>query len=350
MTPRGRRTTVIFDGDDTLWNTQELYAAATAQVYQRLEGLGFKAERIRSLFRSFNRPRFDDVLSGRERRNRAIADAYATLCRESGRVPDPQLTEELVAANEKVYHATPEPLEDAHAVLSALSDRTTLVFFSGGEDEVQRTKLARASLSDYFDGRVYVVPRKDRTALRHVLRREKAQASETWMVGNSPRFDINPALELDLKCIWLHTGFWREDIEEFKPCPMFVAFGLREVLGILSHGRPFSEGAYVPPEKEFAEICLWLKGNDVSSDEALLVGSSLKHDINPGLDLGLSCIWLYTVPRGGEREPSLGKIYAAFSRDRVDEILPVQSNRTSADQVLWRTRDDNDGRGPEVND
>ncbi len=350
MTASRRRTTVIFDGDDTLWKTQELYAVGTAQVYQRLEGLGFEGERIRKLFRSFNRPRFDDVRSGRKRRNQAITNTYATLCRESRRVPDPWLAQELVAANEQVYHATPEALEDAQAVLSALSDSVTLVFSSGGEDEVQRTKLAKASLSEYFDSRVYVVPRKETTALRHVLRREKAQASETWMVGNSPRFDINPALELGLKCIWLHTGFWREDIEEFAPWPMFVAFRLFEVLGILSHGQPFSEGAYVPPEKEFAEIRLWLKGSDVSPEEALLVGSSLKHDINPGLGLGLSCIWLYTVPGQGEGEPSLGKIYVAFSRKRVDELLPGQSNRTSADQVLWRTRGDHNGRGPEVND
>ena len=51
-----RQIAVIFDGDDTLWKSQELYAAATSEFYQLLEGMGFDASRVRSLFRSYNRP------------------------------------------------------------------------------------------------------------------------------------------------------------------------------------------------------------------------------------------------------------------------------------------------------
>jgi len=47
-----RQIAVVFDGDDTLWKSQELYAAATSEFYQLLEGMSFDASRVRSLFRS----------------------------------------------------------------------------------------------------------------------------------------------------------------------------------------------------------------------------------------------------------------------------------------------------------
>ncbi len=344
------RTTVIFDGDDTLWKTQEVHAAAPAEFYQRLEGLGFDHEGIGTLFRFFNRPRLDDVRFGRERRNSAIKDTYATLCREKGWVPDPRVTEELQTTNEQVYNADPEPLEGAQEVLSALAEEATLVFFSGGEDEVQRSRLAKTSLGACFDGRIYVVPLKDTGALRHVLEEEEAEPGQTWMVGNSPRFDINPALGLGLNCIWLRTGFWWGDIEEFAPQPVFAAFTFDEVLGIISHGSPLGPGGYVAPQQDQSEIKVWLEGREVNATGALLVGTSLRHDINPGLELGFCCVWLYAVPREGEQEASRGKIYVAFSRGRVEEILSSHWNRTSEGQVLWRTRGDHDGGRPEVND
>ncbi|NIN64388.1 MAG: HAD hydrolase-like protein [Anaerolineae bacterium] len=344
------RTIVVFDGDDTLWKTQQLYAAATAEFYRRLEELGFDQGTMRSLFRFFNRPRLDDARSGRERRNSAIKDTYAALCREKGWVPDPQVMEELLAPNEQVYKADPEPLEGAQEVLSALADQATLVFFSGGEDAVQRSRLAKTSLGACFDGRIYVMPLKDTAALRHVLEEEGAEPGQTWMVGNSPRFDINPALGLGLTCIWLHTGFWRGDIEEFAPQPTFVAFALHEVLGIISQGSPLGSGGNVALQQDQSEIKLWLEGRGVNAAEAMLVGTSLTHDINPGLELGFRCVWLYAVPKEGEQEASRGKIYVAFSRGRVEEILSSHWNRNSEGQVLWRTRGDHDGARPEVND
>ena len=194
------------------------------------------------------------------------------------------------------------------------------------------------------------MPLKDTGALRHVLEEEEAEPGQTWMVGNSPRFDINPALGLGLNCIWLRTGFWWGDIEEFAPQPVFAAFTFDEVLGIISHGSPLGPGGYVAPQQDQSEIKVWLEGREVNATGALLVGTSLRHDINPGLELGFCCVWLYAVPGEGEQEASRCKIYVAFSRGRVDEILSSRWNRTSERQVLWRTRGDHDGGRPEVND
>ena len=283
-----RQIAVIFDGDDTLWKSQELYAAATSEFYQLLEGMGFDASRVRSLFRSYNRPVPGKGQRPKDRRNRAMTETYATLCRERGRAFDRQVVKELLKTNERIYAVDPRPMENAPGVLSRLAEGAKLVLFSGGDDEVQRRKLAKASLTRYFGERIYLVPQKSKGALRHVLKEEGLDPRETWMVGNSPRFDINPALELGLTCIWLHTGFWREDMDEFAALPTFVAFTLDEVLTTVTQGTSRRDRGYVAPQKE--------------------------------------------------REPSLSKVYVAFSTGRVGEILSSHSKEGASADVPWRVR------------
>ena len=345
-----RQIAVIFDGDDTLWKSQELCAAATSDFYQLLEGMGFDASRVRSLFRSYNRPVPGKGQRPKDRRNRAMTETYATLCGERGRAFDRQVVKELLKTNERIYAIDPRPMENAPGVLSRLAEGAKLVLFSGGDDEVQRRKLAKASLTSCFGERIYLVPQKSKGALRHVLKEEGLDPRETWMVGNSPRFDINPALELGLNCIWLHTGFWREDMDEFAALPTFVAFTLDEVLTTVTQGTSRRDRGYVAPQKERAEIRQGLEERALQPEGAHLVGTSLKYDINPGLDFGLRCIWLYAPPKGQEREPSLSEVYVAFSTGRVGEILSSHSKEGASADVLWRVRASDREREPEVYD
>lgn len=344
------RLVVIFDGDDTLWKTQELYVAATGEFYRRLEAMGFDDKRVRSLFRSLNRQFLSTMKLSRERRSHAMTETYAILCQESGRVFDPQTNADLLAVNERIYTAVPRPMENVQQVLSVLADKATLVFFSGGDEEAQRRRLVGSSLATYFGDRIYIVQQKDKEALRQILKEQGLCPEDTWMVGNSPRFDINPALELGLNCIWLHTGFWREDIEELGVHRIFVAFTLDEVLGILSHGTSYYGRTYVAPQKEQTEIKYWLEDHGVLPERSFLVGASPKYDINPGLNLGLNCIWLYASLGEGELEPLLGKVYVAFSKDQVGKILAECSEESTALEVLWRVREGDHGQEPEVHD
>jgi len=156
------------------------------------------------------------------------------------------------------------------------------------------------------------------------------------MVGNSPRFDINTALELGLNCIWLHTGFWREDMDEFAALPTFVAFTLDEVLTTVTQGTSRRDRDYVAPQKEQAEIRQWLQERALQPEGAYLAGTSLMYDVNPGLDFGLCCIWPYAPPKGQEREPSLTEVYVALSTGRVGEILSSHSKEGASADVPWR--------------
>jgi putative hydrolase of the HAD superfamily len=60
------------------------------------------------------------------------------------------------------------------------------------------------------------VPEKGAHVLRDLLTRYELSLSQTWMVGNSPRSDINPALEVAIGAIYIpHPVPW-----DFEDVPL----------------------------------------------------------------------------------------------------------------------------------
>ena len=77
--------------------------------------------------------------------------------------------------------------------LRALAGRHRVVLLTKGDGDDQMGKVARSGLRRHLH-QVDVVPEKDDGAYRDVLRRHGADPARTWMIGNSPKSDILPAL------------------------------------------------------------------------------------------------------------------------------------------------------------
>lgn len=232
------RPAAIFDGDDTLWKTQPLYRAVEDEFCRRLEMIGFEGKTIRSLFASINRRLLRTMGMSRERFPQAMVETYLTLCQDARMKPNAKVSADLTILAQEVFTGTPELIEHAHQVLSTLSKDFSLIFYSGGDREVQQTRLDRSSLAHHFEDRTYIVLDKSDGALKQILEEQGLRPKETWMIGNSPRFDINPALRLGLNCIWMPTVSWEEDIEEFEIEKIFIAFSLDQVARILATAKP----------------------------------------------------------------------------------------------------------------
>ena len=54
---------------------------------------------------------------------------------------------------------------------------------------------------------VEVLPEKDAAAYRTLAARHQCDPARTWMIGNSPKSDINPALAAGLHAVFLPHGF-----------------------------------------------------------------------------------------------------------------------------------------------
>jgi putative hydrolase of the HAD superfamily len=83
----------------------------------------------------------------------------------------------------------------------------------------QTGKLERSGLRRYFD-RVIIVPEKDTPAYESLLREHGLKPDTTFMIGNSPRSDVLPALAAGLWAVDMphpNTGDYEEHPVEPHP-------------------------------------------------------------------------------------------------------------------------------------
>jgi putative hydrolase of the HAD superfamily len=77
-----------------------------------------------------------------------------------------------------------------------------------GNHAEQADKLTRSGLAPCFAA-VEIVAEKDPAAYRGVVLRQNIEAQSAWMIGNSPKSDINPALAAGLHAVFLfHKDTW----------------------------------------------------------------------------------------------------------------------------------------------
>ena len=78
-------------------------------------------------------------------------------------------------------------------------------------------KVQLSGLIDRFDA-VVVAREKDVPAYRELVAGHAIDRARAWMVGNSPRSDINPALEAGLHAIYIpHPHTWRLERADLAP-------------------------------------------------------------------------------------------------------------------------------------
>jgi putative hydrolase of the HAD superfamily len=88
-----------------------------------------------------------------------------------------------------------------------------------GNQAEQADKLARSGLESYFLA-VEIVAEKDAASYREVIERHELSPHNTWMIGNSPKSDINPALAAGLNAVFLfHKDTWVLEHAELDSAP-----------------------------------------------------------------------------------------------------------------------------------
>jgi putative hydrolase of the HAD superfamily len=84
----------------------------------------------------------------------------------------------------------------------------------------QTGKIERSGLRDYFAA-VEIVAEKDAGTYREMISRYDLSAEFSWMIGNSPKSDINPALAVGLNAVFVpHGNTWileHEEVAQAQP-------------------------------------------------------------------------------------------------------------------------------------
>ncbi len=209
-TERDRLPLVIFDGDDTLWRTEHLYDDARAAAARVVAGAGVDPREWDRQQRAIDVINAQTMGFSRERFPLSCTQAYV-LCVESAGLRYSDTVAEAVGKAAGEVFAEPAPTyPDAAAVLEALWTTRRLVLLTQGDAEVQRWRVETSGLGDWFDV-IEIVERKDETVLAAVLVQLRAAAPDCWMVGNSLRSDIEPAVACGMRAVWIDAHVWEHE-------------------------------------------------------------------------------------------------------------------------------------------
>lgn len=146
----------------------------------------------------------------------SFVGTYNYYCDLTGREKKKDEIQYLRELGFKVFKIPVEPIPYMNETLQRLKEEGhELYLHTGGDEANQRRKITQLELTTYFEHRIFISEHKDTTALSDILKTIKADPNVTWMVGNSLRTDIVPALEMDIHAIYIPAeSEWQYNIVE----------------------------------------------------------------------------------------------------------------------------------------
>ena len=117
---------------------------------------------------------------------------------------------------ERILRQPIELIEGVEETLEDLAQRHHLALFTKGHPDEQRMKVDRSGLGRHFS-HTAIVKEKDSPAYMRLLEEKGFSAATSWMIGNSPKSDINPALEAGLGAVLVpHARTWVLEHQELR--------------------------------------------------------------------------------------------------------------------------------------
>ena len=203
---------LIFDADDTLWDSNIHFLEAEAAFLDLLARADAPDRyQIRAAMRRHELRIIESHGYGRRpyviALHRVAAELAPAHHHENLRIEVERLGEHLLNRHCELLPGVASTLEE-------LARRHRLLLFTKGDPREQLRKLDRSGLRPLFS-RVGVPVEKDPGTYRLLIAQAGLDPGRTFMIGNSPRSDINPALKSGLSAVFIaHPHTWELEHEE----------------------------------------------------------------------------------------------------------------------------------------
>lgn len=207
--------TLLIDADDTLWENNIYFERAIAAFISYLNHHSYTPREVRAQLNAVER---ETILShgyGLSSFTRSLQTCFERLSTEP---VTGQKLEQIRALAQAIADHEIELLPGVAETVAVLATRHRLILMTKGNHAEQADKLARSGIANLFSA-VEIVKEKDPPTYREVIARHELKPHTSWMIGNSPKSDINPALEAGLHAVFLfHKDTWvLEHAEVAKP-------------------------------------------------------------------------------------------------------------------------------------
>jgi putative hydrolase of the HAD superfamily len=197
--------TLLIDADDTLWENNIYFERAIASFISFLNHHEFSPEQVREVLNDVERECIVTHGYGLHRFAHALVKTFERL---SVRPVTTELQDQIRSFTHNISDRAMELLPDVPQTLEYLGGRHRLILMTKGAVAEQTGKIERSGLKEYFAA-TEIVAEKDLAAYEALIEKHKLARDSTWMIGNSPRSDINPALAAGLHAVFVpHGNTW----------------------------------------------------------------------------------------------------------------------------------------------
>jgi putative hydrolase of the HAD superfamily len=205
------RQFLLIDGDDTLWENNVYFEQAIEAFIDFLAHSSMSREQVRAALDEVERINVTVHGYGSASFTKNLRQTYERLAE---RDLEPEDIAHVLHLGERIATQPMQLLPDVADTIRYLGGRHDLMLLTKGHLEEQRLKIERSGLEPFFSATA-VVHEKAEDTYRTIAQERGLDPARTWMIGNSPRSDINPALAAGLNAVFIpHEHTWRLEKEE----------------------------------------------------------------------------------------------------------------------------------------
>jgi putative hydrolase of the HAD superfamily len=209
--------TLLIDADDTLWENNVYFERTIAGFIERLNHQHLSPREVRLFLNEVERETILERGYGSHSFAHSLVKCFERLARQP---ITPELHEFIWGFAHRVSTADLEIIAGVPETLGYLNQRGhRLVVMTKGNITEQSGKVERSGLKAYFAA-VEIVAEKNAPTYQEIVAKYRFDLENTWMVGNSPKSDINPALAAGINAVFVpHDNTWILEHENVNPAP-----------------------------------------------------------------------------------------------------------------------------------
>ncbi|ABF42329.1 Haloacid dehalogenase-like hydrolase [Candidatus Koribacter versatilis Ellin345] len=202
---RSQPQTLLIDADDTLWENNVYFERAIAQFISFLNHHEYSPEQVREVLNDVERENIVRHGYGLHSFAHALVNTFEKLTVDP---MTPELHGRINAIAHEIAEHPVQLIADVPETLEYLAAKHHLIMVTKGDITEQSGKVTRSGLASYFSA-VEIVAEKNVAAYHGVVEKYALALERTWMIGNSPKSDINPALLAGVNAIFIpHDNTW----------------------------------------------------------------------------------------------------------------------------------------------
>lgn len=208
---------VFVDADDTLWENYRWFQAVLDEWVRVLAPHGVDPERAMATLHAVEDRNIPVTGYGAAPFVRSVVEAFHELVPIAGHEFRNDVAHFAKLAEASIRAHPIKLLPGVREAIPVLAASVRVVVMTKGQEDEQNAKIERSGLAQWLTA-VRCVREKDRQAYVDAAAAFGVAPAHSWMIGNSPASDINPALAAGFRAIHVpHPAPWHRDAGPVDP-------------------------------------------------------------------------------------------------------------------------------------